>query len=119
MFEHLDKGVLTALQQVMEDDYGSLLDTFITDSEERLLAIQQACHQADSHALRQAAHSLKGSCSNMGAPMLAELCRQLESSGRQGALQEAEVLLEQTQRELAIVRILLKSERHRGTQPEA
>jgi HPt (histidine-containing phosphotransfer) domain-containing protein len=49
----------------------------------------------------------------MGAPMLAGLCKQLEEAGRLEQLALAPELVEQIEREFAIVRILLKSERQR------
>lgn len=110
---HLDDAVLAALQDVMEDEYPVLLDTFVADSEERLRLIQQAERDADPQALRLAAHSFKGSCSNMGATLLASLCKLLEDAGRREALELAPELIEQIEREFAIVRILLKTERQR------
>lgn len=110
---HLDSAVLAALQDVMEDDYPVLLDTFLADSEERLRLLHQAGANGDGQALRLAAHSFKGSCSNMGAPLLAGLCKQLEEAGRRERLAEAAKLIEQIEREFAIVRILFKSERQR------
>ena len=110
---HLDSAVLAALQDVMEDEYPVLLDTFLADSEERLRLLRQAERVGDAQNLRLAAHSFKGSCSNMGASMLAGLCKQLEEVGRRELLAEAPELIEQVEREFAIVRILLKSERQR------
>lgn len=114
---HLDSNVLAALQDVMEDEYPVLLDTFLLDSEERLLGLRQAQQAADAQGLRLAAHSFKGSCSNMGALMLAGLCRQLEEAGRREQLDLAPELVEQIEREFAIVRILMKSERQRYRHP--
>ena len=110
---HLDDAVLASLQDIMEGEYPSLLDTFVVDSEERLRLIRQAEQRADAQALRLAAHSFKGSCSNMGATLLAGLCKQLEDAGRREELGVAPELIEQIEREFAIVRILLKSERQR------
>jgi HPt (histidine-containing phosphotransfer) domain-containing protein len=110
---HLDNAVLAALQDVMEDEYPVLLDTFLADSEERLRLLQQARESADAQALRLAAHSFKGSCSNMGAPLLSGLCKHLEEAARRERLDQAPELIEQIEREFAIVRILLKSERQR------
>lgn len=110
---HIDSAVLAALQDVMEDEYPVLLDTFLVDSEERLLLLRQAQQEADAQNLRLAAHSFKGSCSNMGANMLAGLCKQLEEVGRREQLDLAAELIEQVEREFAIVRILFKSERQR------
>ncbi|WP_339082295.1 Hpt domain-containing protein [Pseudomonas sp. TMP9] len=110
---HLDSSVLVTLQDVMEDEYPVLLDTFLVDSEERLLILHQAEQAADALALQLAAHSFKGSCSNMGALMLAGLCKQLEEAGRREELEQTPQLVEQIEREFAIVRILLKTERQR------
>lgn len=110
---HLDDAVLAALQDVMEDEYPVLLDTFIADSEERLRLLGRAEHEGDAQAMRLAAHSFKGSCSNMGAVHLAGLCKRLEDVGRLETLEQAPALIEQVEREFAIVRILLKSARQR------
>ncbi|AYC32532.1 Hpt domain-containing protein [Pseudomonas cavernae] len=110
---HLDNAVLLALQDVMEDEYPLLLDTFLADSEERVRSLNAALQGRDAQALRLAVHSFKGSCSNMGAPLLAALCKQLEEIGRREQLAEAPAVLEQIEREFAIVRILFKSERQR------
>ncbi|HWV11452.1 MULTISPECIES: Hpt domain-containing protein [unclassified Pseudomonas] len=110
---HLDSTVLASLQDVMEAEYPVLLDTFLADSEERLRLLHVAADAGDAQALRLAAHSFKGSCSNMGAPMLAGLCKQLEEFGRREQLDEVPELIEQVEREFAIVRILFKSERQR------
>lgn len=110
---HLDQNVLASLLDVMGEEYPVLLDTFLVDSEERQRHIHEAMAAADAQALRLAAHSFKGSCSNMGAPMLAGLCKQLEEAARRERLDEAPTLVEQIGREFAIVRILLKSERQR------
>lgn len=110
---HLDQNVLTSLLDVMGEEYPVLLDTFVLDSDERLRCINEALATADAQALRLAAHSFKGSCSNMGAPLLAGLCKELEEEARRERLDAAPELVEQIEREFAIVRILLKSERQR------
>ncbi|MDV3444007.1 Hpt domain-containing protein, partial [Pseudomonas otitidis] len=46
------------------------------------------------------AHSFKGSCSNMGAPLLSSLCKQLEEAGRREQLDEAPSLPLRHQREV-------------------
>lgn len=79
---HLDHTVLNALQEVMEDEYPVLLDTFVCDSAERVRVLHKS---RDSIQLVAAAHSLKGSSSNMGATRLAELCHQLELRAAQAA----------------------------------
>ncbi|WP_312381082.1 Hpt domain-containing protein [Stutzerimonas balearica] len=111
--EHLDSAVLVTLQDVMEAEYPVLLDTFLIDSQDRLRTIQDALAQGEGEALRRAAHSFKGSCSNLGALRLAELCFELEEIARQGALEQAAVCVERIEREFAIVGILFRAERQR------
>lgn len=110
---HLDRDVLNSLQEIMEDEYPVLLDTFMTDSEERLRLLHRAEQDKDTGEMRRAAHSFKGSCSNMGARALAESCRELEELARRGELDESAQLVARIEREFAILRILLKSERQR------
>jgi len=110
---HLDSAVLATLQDVMEGEYPALLDTFLADSEERVRLLRQALHSDQSESLRRAAHSFKGSCSNMGATLLAELCQQLESAARNERLEDAPALLASIEREFAIIGILFRAERQR------
>lgn len=39
---HLDYSVLNALQEVMEDEYPTLLDVFLKDSEQRIAQLRLA-----------------------------------------------------------------------------
>ncbi len=110
---HVDSHVLATLRDVMEDEYALLLETFLTDSDERLRLLRETEAQADALAMRMAAHSFKGSCSNMGAVLLAGLCKQLEDLARREQLDGVAALLAHIEREFAIVRILFKSERQR------
>jgi len=110
---HLDHAVLVTLQDIMEDEYPVLLDTFITDSKERLRLLQHAEQNQDAQAMRHAAHSFKGSCSNMGAGALAESCRELEELARRGELGASATLIERINGQFAIVRTLLNTERQR------
>lgn len=110
---HIDNEVLHSLQDVMAEDYPALLDAFLADSEERLHALRDALFQEDGEALARAAHSFKGSCSNMGAVCLAQLCRDLELAGRSTTLEQAAALLRQVELELSVVRVLFRAERRR------
>jgi HPt (histidine-containing phosphotransfer) domain-containing protein len=104
---HLDHEVLSTLQEVMEDEYPLLLDTFLLDSVARL----QQLHKADgAEQLIATAHSLKGSSSNMGAIRLAELCHELERQAKELSLGGIETLVAEIDGELAIVRPLYEEE---------
>ena len=54
--------------------------------------------------LSGAAHSLKGSCSNLGASSLRDLCQQIEEHGRSGTLEEVFKLLESVDQEFGRVK---------------
>ena len=108
---HLDHDVLSALQEVMEDEYPLLLDTFLADSQERLRQLHKA---GDAIALIATAHSLKGSSSNMGAIRLAELCHQLEQQAKELSPGDIKELVAEIGGELAVVGPLYEEERKRS-----
>ncbi len=96
-----------------------LLDTFLVDSGRAAASVAPGLEaQADAQALRLAAHSFKGSCSNMGASLLAGLCKQLEDCARREQLEMTWPLLSRLTVSFAIVRILFKSERQRYANPD-
>ncbi|VVO77744.1 hypothetical protein PS838_01634 [Pseudomonas fluorescens] len=108
---HLDRDVLSALQEVMEDGYPDLLETFLADAEERLKLLRRA---DNTDQLGAAAHSLKGSSSNMGATRLAELCHDLEQRAKHKSLEGIEALVGEIDGEFTLVRPLYEAERQRS-----
>ena len=108
---HLDRDVLSALQEVMEAEYPLLLDTFLADSEERLRLLRMA---QDAAQVINAAHSFKGSSSNMGALHLAELCHELEQCAKEHNLADIESLVLAIDGEFALVRPMYEAERQRS-----
>nr|WP_218626439.1 Hpt domain-containing protein [Pseudomonas sp. dw_358] len=94
----------------MEQEYPLLLDTFLSDAGARLKQLQKA---TDADGLAQAAHSLKGSSSNMGAVRLAELCRQLEQEAEQLSPTATAQLLQDIAQEVVVVQRLYTAERQR------
>jgi HPt (histidine-containing phosphotransfer) domain-containing protein len=110
---HLDYSVLTALQEVMEDEYPTLLDVFLKDSEQRIAQLRLAVgsRNPDFQELSLNAHSFKGSSSNMGALQLSELCRQLEEQARQQQFAGLAELIGTIDSEYMTIRGLFNSER--------
>lgn len=108
---HLDPDVLSALREVMEDDFSTLIDTFLADSEERL---QQLTVAVDAARILETAHSFKGSSSNMGAIRLAELCHDLEQQAKEQNPSGIKTLISEITREFALVRPLYEAERQRS-----
>ncbi|MCR8921661.1 Hpt domain-containing protein [Dasania sp. GY-MA-18] len=109
VLEHLDMESLETLREVMGAEFTHLVETFITDSDMRVTSIAETVNAADADAIRRAAHSLKGSASNMGALSLADLCRRLESMGAESKLEETHDLLEQVRKEYSLVREALQA----------
>ena len=62
----LDEEALAELQDVMEDEFGVLIETYLADSRTRISGLKEAADTGDAERLRKAAHSLKGSCINIG-----------------------------------------------------
>jgi HPt (histidine-containing phosphotransfer) domain-containing protein len=109
--KHLDPDVLSALREVMEDEFSTLVETFLADCEERL---QQLTVTGDATRILETAHSFKGSSSNMGAIRLAELCHDLELQARERNFCAIETLVAEIAREFALVRPLYEDERQRS-----
>ena len=107
---HLDPRVLSGLQEVMEDEYPKLLDTFLDDSQKRVEALRMA--RDDAKALGRIAHSFKGSSGNLGALRLAQLCELLEAESVEAA-SDLGALVDQIDREFAVVRPMYELERQR------
>lgn len=125
---HLDDSVLNTLRDVMEDEYPTLLEVFLKDSDERIYALHQwvtprdgsrdslqpiLSDPLDLKTLGMTAHSFKGSSSNMGAVQLADLCRQLEELARSAEPIRPLSLLQLTQQidhEYQLVRRLFDAE---------
>jgi HPt (histidine-containing phosphotransfer) domain-containing protein len=89
--EHvLDEEVLAQLRELGgEDDpefLNSVIDQFLDDGPVRIRAIRQAVESANAEALTKAAHSLKGSCQNIGAKIVGLRCLTLEEMGRTGTM---------------------------------
>lgn len=110
---HLDYSVLTTLQEVMEDEYPTLLDVFIKDAEYRISRLRQLMGASafDLQELSMMAHSFKGSSSNMGAIRLADLCRELEERSRRDDSAGLDELLAALDHEYGTVRRLFDAER--------
>jgi len=102
--QHLDYDALNSLKDVMEGEFGFLIDTFIQDSTDRLDKLYALIGTDNVDAIRRAAHSFKGSCSNLGALHLADLCAALERNARENNLTTVGEDLADIESEFLIVR---------------
>jgi HPt (histidine-containing phosphotransfer) domain-containing protein len=78
----VDGNVLAALRDLQgqgrPDILAELIAVYLRDTPPRLAALHEAVARADAEAFRRAAHSLKGSSSQIGAVQVARLCADLE-----------------------------------------
>lgn len=86
----LDENVLRELKDIMDDDYISLLETYLGNAPKLVHEVQAALAQRNVAAMVIPVHSLKSSSANVGAIQLSELARQTERLAREGKLGEAE-----------------------------
>jgi hypothetical protein len=71
------------------------------------MKMRDAVNMGDAASLRLTAHSLKSNGVDMGALTFADLCKQLEMLGRDGAVSGASELLAQTEAEFQSVQSAL------------
>jgi len=115
--ECVDPAILAGLRDLRvpgePDPLAEFIDLFLEDVPSRLRAIKAALAKPDAAALKEAAHSLKGSANNLGARPLARLCADLEKLGAQEDVAAALRLLPELSGEFERVRFVLERERKR------
>jgi histidine phosphotransfer protein HptB len=109
---HLDYDALNTLKEIMEDDFVLLVETFIQDSGNRLQVLHGLIGTSDYDAIRRAAHSFKGSCSNIGALRLAALCAAVERKGLAGSLDSIQEDITSIEEEFTLIHKMLQDYLH-------
>ncbi len=113
--EHvLDPAVLESLRELGAGDgsdfIGELIELYINDTTARIVELRAALQAQDPRALQLAAHSLKGSSSNLGIWQMAALCAALEEQLHHGVLPEMELNIAQLEAEFTRIREVLVRE---------
>ena len=83
MTHNVDVERLNELREIMEGDFGMLLDHYISVSLELIDEMDADLSRDDREALSRNAHSLKGSSMNLGATALARRCAVLEEQAKE------------------------------------
>lgn len=78
-----------------------ITEVFVEDTPKLMTEIRSAICNGNPHALEYAAHSVKGSASNLGAERARVVAHQLELLGRTGDLQHARETCTELEFELA------------------
>ena len=100
----IDAAPLDAIRAVQppggESLLGRIIALYIEESARLKAQIAVGIERGDGNLVRESAHSLKSSSANVGATRVAGLSRDLETRGRAGDLEEADMLFAQLDGEL-------------------
>ena len=103
MTDLLQPDSLNQLQELLEDEFWPITELFARQLPQDVLTLQQAVAAQDMNAVNRQAHSIKGSCANLGAAALAHQAMLIEKAARvpdpaviQAALATLPGLVEQT-----------------------
>lgn len=93
-----DRDMLAMLQEMILQEAPAMVE-----------AVVQAVSDQDAPALRQAAHSLKGSMAQLGAERVADLSYQLEQMGAEDQLDESASALDRLRKEWSVLQEMLSA----------
>ena len=95
------------------DPLAEIIDLFLEHAPAYLLSLKSSCEEKNAEGLKKTAHTLKGSCGNLGVDQMASWCKELELMARQGTLSSAKRLVAQLEQEFVAVKKVLEIERSR------
>ena len=104
MSDILNQELLEELRMVMEEEFPSLMATFLSESARQFEEARDAWAASDLELLRRSAHTLKGSCGNVGAQALQDTCATLEASAKAGDTSVIDELMDTVAAQLQDVR---------------
>lgn len=103
---------LNRLDQITAGDESlrrELIEMFLADTEDRFAALESAIIEENGQQLNRTAHSIKGSCANMGATALQTLALELEALGSENRFDEAPELFKNLRSEFEVVKVFFGS----------
>jgi len=80
--EHLNEAQINELALMLGDEFPEFVRTFVSHSEDLISSLKKQLNTKDNDAFVISIHSLKGSCRNIGAELLADHCLQIERTAR-------------------------------------
>ncbi|WP_265583967.1 response regulator [Chitinimonas koreensis] len=108
--EPLDQAVFAKLREALGDSIALAIQPYLEDMPVYLETLEQAAAGHDAARLRQAAHAVKGASGNLGAGLVANLAREIETLAEVGQTGHAQSLLSQLHAEYALVKQALLDE---------
>ena len=82
----LNLEVLNELVDIMGDDMAMLLNSYFTDSQNKLDELAKMDWQTEQEPIFRMAHALKGSSRNVGIVGFSDMCEDIESQARANKL---------------------------------
>lgn len=110
MSQHINQTQFDELKDLLEDDFVGLITNYMTDSEKRIVEMQNAFESNDNRLGFESAHSLKGASSNLGATNLTEMCYQLQEICRGGQIHKHQQLIAEIKTECDAVNNEIKKQ---------
>ncbi|HEY0944660.1 MAG TPA: Hpt domain-containing protein [Opitutaceae bacterium] len=107
----IDPVAIETLRSLNPEDDSFLREVvgiFIEDTPQRLAELRTAFADADSMRFTRAAHSIKGSASNLGAGRLRALAEQIELGSRKNGLSGLDGLIPALENEFGAAKIALE-----------
>jgi HPt (histidine-containing phosphotransfer) domain-containing protein len=91
-----------------------LIDLFLKEADVHMEQLLRSAAAKDAQGFERAAHTLKGSCGNLGAQAMSRMCAELQMVGRAADWSRADAILPGLADEFREVRIELEAEKSRG-----
>jgi signal transduction histidine kinase/CheY-like chemotaxis protein/HPt (histidine-containing phosphotransfer) domain-containing protein len=82
----LDMAVLQEMRESFEEDFGEIVDVFVTSTPELLDQLEHSLRDNNVTESERLAHGIKSSARSMGADQLANLCTTMERQARENAM---------------------------------
>jgi len=81
-------------QEMRPTDIAWLIDLFLNEIPKYMNDLEKSVMNQDSEALYFAAHKFKGSCANVGAESIFNICQQLEGLGESNDMEKASKIVQ-------------------------
>lgn len=105
---------LRALQTAGSPTFlAELIDIFLKEQRDHLKLLRQAFDGRDGRVLEKVAHTMKGSCGNLGARELSKACADLQRAANAADWAGAGLLVARIEREAVTVEAELRAEKSR------
>lgn len=101
----------SALLDLMGDNNTLIAEVaalYITNYSRRIDVLKEALEIDDAHAVRLAAHAVKGAVSNIEAPRATDLARRLEKMSSEGLLEGPGLLVDELSREMDAIALFFR-----------